>query len=231
MEAMDTWVGVFWVLGGYLAGTFPSTYLVARARHGSAVIATSRRQASESDAHLLLTEHLGGRWSAVAAALDVGKGLAYLLAAQRLGSVPPLWLALIGGAVVVGHCWPPYARAMAGRGLSAASGVLLALLPIEMAIAGLVIVVGIVFRVTGPASTLGLASVPTVAAVRGQPVAFVAMGAAILALVVLRRLEGVGELAARGVPRGRALYYRAVWDVSSTPGPRRRAEGEPRSAS
>jgi acyl phosphate:glycerol-3-phosphate acyltransferase len=231
MEPMDTWLGVLWVLGGYLAGTFPSTYLVARARHGAVVIAASKRDASETDAHLLITEHLGGAWSALAAALDVGKGLAYLLVAQRFGEVPPLWLALIGVAIVVGHCWPPYARAMAGRGLSAASGVLLALLPVEMVIAGLVIVLGMVFRVTGPASTLALASVPVVASIRGQPVAYAAMGAGILAVIVLRRLEGVGGLVARGIPRGRALYYRAIWDVSSPPRGLHRAEGEARSPS
>jgi glycerol-3-phosphate acyltransferase PlsY len=231
MAPMDTWVGVLWVLGGYLAGTFPSTYLVARARHGAAVIAAAKRDASETDAHLLMTEHLGGGWSALAATLDVGKGLAYPLVAQRFGDVPPPWLALIGVAIVVGHCWPPYARAMAGRGLSAASGVLLALLPIEMVIAGLVIVMGMVFRVTGPASTLGLASVPVVAFIRGEPLAYAAMGAGILAVIVLRRLEGVGGLVAAGVPRRRALYYRAVWDVSSPRGPRHPAEGAARSPS
>ena len=228
---MDTWVGALWVLGAYLAGTLPSTYLVARARHGAAVIAASKRTASESDAHLLITEHLGGGWSALAATLDVGKGLAYSLVAQRFGDVPPLWLALVGVAIVVGHCWPPYARAMAGRGLSAASGVLLALLPIEMVIAGLVIVVGVVFRVTGPASTLALASVPVVAAIRGEPAAYAAMGAAILAVTVLRRLEGVGGVVAEGVPRGRALYYRAVWDLSSPPRGPHRTEGEARTPS
>jgi glycerol-3-phosphate acyltransferase PlsY len=214
---MTAWEGALWVLGGYLAGTLPSTYLVARARRGEAVIEAARRDASETDAHMLLTEHLGGGWSAVAAVLDVAKGMAYLLVARRYGHLPPIWLAVAGVAVVVGHCWPPYARAMAGRGLAGASGVLLALLPVEMAVTGAIILIGIVFRVTGPASTLGLASVPVVAAIRGQPGAYVAMGAAILVVVVLRRLEGMGELVRRGIPRSRAVYYRAVWDVSGPP--------------
>ena len=154
---MPAWEGVLWVAGGYLAGTLPSTYLVARARHGTAAIEASRRDASEADAHMLLTEHLGGGWSTVAGVLDVGKGLAYLLVARRYGGLPPAWLAVAAVAVVVGHCWPPYVRAMAGRGLAAASGVLLALLPIEMAVAGAIIVVGILLRVTGLASTLALA--------------------------------------------------------------------------
>ena len=101
------WAGVLWAAGGYLAGTLPSTYLVARARHGQAVIDASRRGASEADAHMLLTRHLGAGWSAVAAVLDVAKGLAYLLVARRYGHLPPAWLAVAGVAVVAGHCWPP----------------------------------------------------------------------------------------------------------------------------
>jgi glycerol-3-phosphate acyltransferase PlsY len=211
------WAGVLWAAGAYLAGTLPSTYLVARARHGQAVIDASRRQASEADAHMLLTRHLGAGWSAVAAVLDVAKGLAYLLVARRYGHLPPAWLAVAGVAVVAGHCWPPYARAMAGRGLAGAAGVLLALLPLEMAVAGAIILIGIVFRVTGPASTLGLATVPAVAAIRGQPAAYLAMGTAVLLVVVLRRLEGAGDLVRRGIPLSRAVYYRAVWDVSEPP--------------
>jgi acyl phosphate:glycerol-3-phosphate acyltransferase len=223
---METWEGVLWVVGAYLVGTFPSAYLVARARGGSRVMSAARRDASEADAHMLITAHLGGGWSALAATLDVAKGLVYSLVARRFGDLPPVWLALVGGAVVVGHCWPPYARAMAGRGLAAASGVLLALLPVEMVVAGVVILVGIVFRATGLASAVGFAAAATVAAIRGQPAAYVAMAAAILALVLLRRLEGAGEMVRRGIPAGRAVYYRVVWDVSGPEGlPWRRRRG------
>jgi glycerol-3-phosphate acyltransferase PlsY len=224
MTPMETWVGLLWVLGGYLVGTLPSTYLVARARRGTEVIAAARRDASEADAHILLTRHLGWGWSTLAAVLDVAKGMAYPLAARGLGHVSPGWLALAGVALVVGHGWPPYARAMAGRGLSAASGVLLAVLPIQMVVTGVLILVGIAFRVTGPASTLGFASAPGLAAIQGQPVAYVAMSGAILAAIILRRLEGVGEMVRGGTSLPRAVYYRAVWDVSDPPRTRRGRE-------
>jgi acyl phosphate:glycerol-3-phosphate acyltransferase len=209
--------GLVWVAGGYVVGSFPSAYLVARAVRGSAVLSASRRDASEADAHMLLTRHAGMGWSAAAATLDVGKGLGYVLLAQRLGEIAPGWVAASGVAVVAGHCWPPYARAFAGRGLSAASGVLLALLPVEMAVAGVVIVAGIPPRLTGIASTLGLASVPVVAAVRSEPAEEVAMALVILLLVVLRRIEGMGAMVRSGIPWARALYYRAVWDMSVRP--------------
>jgi acyl phosphate:glycerol-3-phosphate acyltransferase len=209
--------GILWVAGGYLVGTFPSAYLAARAAGGRAVITAARRDASEADAHMLLTRHVGKGWSAAAATIDVAKALGYVLLAQRVGEIASGWLAAVGVAIVVGHCWPPYARSFAGRGLSAASGVLLALLPVEMAVAGVIIVAGIPPRLTGPASTLGLASVPLVAAVRGQPPEEVAMAAAVLLVVVLRRLEGVGAMVRAGIRPGRAIYYRAVWDMSAKP--------------
>lgn len=209
--------GLLWVAGGYAVGSFPAAYLVARAVRGSAVLSASRRDASEADAHMLLTRHVGMGWSAGAATLDMAKGLGYVLLAQRLGEIAPGWVAASGVAVAAGHCWPPYARAFAGRGLSAASGVLLALLPVEMAVAGVIIVAGIPPRLTGPASTLGLVSVPAVAAARGQPIEEVAMAMAIVLLVILRRIEGVGAMVQSGIPPGRALYYRAVWDMSTRP--------------
>ncbi|MGH2723647.1 MAG: glycerol-3-phosphate acyltransferase [Actinomycetota bacterium] len=218
------WVDVLWVVGGYVVGTLPATYLVARARRATAVLGGSYRDASEGDAHILMTRHLGGAWSALAATLDVGKGFAYPLLARHAGGLGPEWLALVGVAVVVGHGWPPYARWMAGRGLSAAAGVLLALLPWGMVVAGVIILTGIVLRYTGPASTIGLAAAAPIAAVQGQPAAFVAMVGAILAVIMLRRVEGVGQVVRRGVSWPVALYYRAVWD---TDGPHERpAEGQ-----
>lgn len=215
-----SWANVLWVAGGYLAGTLPSAYLVARARRSAAVLGGSYRDGSQGDAHVLMSKHLGGGWSALAATLDVAKGFVYPLVARDVGGLPPQWLAMAGVAVVVGHGWPPYARAMAGRGLSAAAGVLLALLPLEMVITGVVILIGIAFRYTGPASTIGFASAAGVAALQGQPLAYVVMVGAIVVVIMLRRIEGVSEVIARGSPWWMALYYRAVWDTDG------RAEAE-----
>ena len=209
---------MLWVLGGYAAGTLPSTYLVARARGATDLIGRSYRGGSEGDAHVLMIKHLGGRWYALSAAMDVAKGFAYPLLARHAGGLGPEWLALVGVAVVVGHGWPPYARSMAGRGLSAAAGVLLALLPWEMAVAGAIIVVGIVFRVTGPASTIGLALVGPIAAAGGEPGPLVAMAVAILVVIMARRVEGVREvMRRRGTSWPVALYHRAVWDLDGPP--------------
>src|SRR5438046_2883474 len=131
-----------WLVGAYLVGTFPSAYIVARVAGATEVIAAARSGASEGDAHVLLDKYAGKAWGAIAASLDVLKALVFALVAKYVAHLPPDWLAGVGVMLVLGHSFPFYLRAMAGRGLSAASGVLLALLPVGMVVAGVIIVLG-----------------------------------------------------------------------------------------
>src|SRR5438093_12727208 len=119
-----------WAAGGYLAGTFPSTWIVARAKRATWIISAAGRASGETDPHILMARHLGVGWSALAATLDVVKGFVYVLASRELGNLPEAWLALTGVLVVVGHSYPFYARPMAGRGLAGMAGVLLVLLSV-----------------------------------------------------------------------------------------------------
>jgi glycerol-3-phosphate acyltransferase PlsY len=211
------WRGLAWGAGGYLAGTFPSTWLVARAKRSSSLIAASRRSSGETDAHIMMTVHLGVGWAALAATLDVLKGFVWVIAARHWGHLDDGWVALTGVAVVVGHSYPFYAQQMAGRGLAAASGVYLALLPIEMVVAGLLIVIGGAIRSTSLFTTVGVASVPVVAALTGQPGEFVAMATAMFAILMIRRMEGIGSVIRSGISPARAVLYRCVFDSSSAP--------------
>src|SRR6266496_6630514 len=111
-----SWAWLPWAAGGYLAGTLPSTWLVARAKRAKDLISASGRSAGETDAHILMAKHLGVGWTALAATVDVLKGLVFVLAARRWGDLNASWLSLVGVAVVVGHAFPFYARQMAGRG-------------------------------------------------------------------------------------------------------------------
>ena len=209
--------GFVWVAGGYLVGTLPSALIVARAKRATALIAASRRSAGETDPHMLMWKQLGLMWAAIAATIDVLKGFLYILAVRHWGRVDATWLALTGIAVVLGHSFPFYAREMAGRGLSAASGVSLALLPIPMVIAGIIILIGGATRNTGVATTLGFASIPIIAASQRQPRPLVLMSAALLILLLIRRIEGVSAVIRNGVPPAKAIWDRCVFDSS---GPR-----------
>lgn len=206
-----------WAGGGYLAGTLPSTWIVARSKGAQGLLAAAGRSSGETDPHILMTSHLGVGWTALAATMDVLKGLLFVLAAREWGHLNPAWLALCGVTVVVGHAFPFYLKEMAGRGLAAASGVLLVLLPAEMVVAGLIIVAGGAARVTGLASTVAMASVPLVGAVQGQPGEFVAMAVAIFAIIIIRRLEGIAEVTGRGITPVLAVLYRCLYDASEPP--------------
>jgi acyl phosphate:glycerol-3-phosphate acyltransferase len=209
--------GLVWAGGGYLAGTLPSTWIVARSKGARGLLAEARRASGETDPHILMTQHLGVGWTAIAATVDVLKGLLFVLAAREWGGLDAAWLALCGVTVVVGHAFPFYLKEMAGRGLAAASGVFLFLLPVEMVVAGLIIVAGGALQVTGLASTIAMASVPVVAAIQGQPGEFVSMAAAIFLIIIIRRLEGLGQVTSRGVDPAHAVLYRCLYDASERP--------------
>jgi glycerol-3-phosphate acyltransferase PlsY len=211
------WAQLAWAAGGYLAGTLPSTLIVAKAKRATTLLAAAGRGAGETDPHILMASHLGVGWTAFAATLDVVKAFVYVLAALRWGRLAPAWLALAGVALVVGHTFPFYGREMAGRGLAASAGVYLVLLPVEMVVAGIVIVLGGLIRATGLAATIAMASVPVVAALQGQPGAFVAMSATVFAILLIRRLEGVGGVVQKGYSPGMAILYRCVFDSSGPP--------------
>jgi glycerol-3-phosphate acyltransferase PlsY len=210
--------GLLWTAGGYLVGTLPWALIVARAKGARALVESSRRSAGETDPHMLMWKQLGLTWAIVAGTLDVLKAFLYILAARHWGRVDVAWLAAAGAAVVLGHSFPFYAREMAGRGLAAGSGVTLVLLPIQMAIAGVIILIGGATRTTGLATTIGFVSIPIIAAFQGQPQPFIVMSAAILAMLMIRRVEGVGAVVRSGVSPAKAIWERCVFDSSGTRG-------------
>ena len=211
------WADLGWIVGGYLVGTIPSTLIVARTRGATDVVARARRQDSGRDAHILITPRLGIAWSIVAGTFDVVKAFLFVLAAREWGHASAVVLASVGAAVVVGYTFPFYARQMAGRGLAASAGVLLVLLPAEMVVAGVLILVGAAVRVTGWATTVAMASVPGIAAAQGQPAALVAMAGVILAVMIARRIEGMGDAVRAGMDPMRVVASRALLDRDPRP--------------
>lgn len=205
---------VAWALIGYACGTLPSAWLIATIAHRRDALAGVRRDIGEADAHLLLKTQAGRiAWSA--AAMDVLKGFTPVVLAVQLTG--PYEVAACSVAAVCGHCWPPFLYRFAGRGLATAAGTFLAFLPVEMAVAGIVRVIGSLARAGGLLSTVGFCAVPVIAWLRGQPVPYIVASAAINVLIVLRRLEGMEEDVRSGAPLYRVLYRRAVLDASARP--------------
>src|SRR5205807_6934131 len=122
---------ILWVAGAYFAG-ISSTYAIVRLKGSSVVAAAADRSRSEADAHILIRDHIGFGWMVLAATIDVTKAGLYPLAARRFGGLPDSWVALCGFILVLGYAFPLFARTMAGRGLGAAAGVMLALVPVPI---------------------------------------------------------------------------------------------------
>ena len=113
--------GLWWVLGGYLAGSIPFALLVSRIMrlpdprtYGSGNIGATNVLRSGSRRAALLTL-LG----------DAMKGWIVVLAA-RAAQMPEDIVALAGAAAFAGHVFPIWLRLRGGKGVATAAGVLIA---------------------------------------------------------------------------------------------------------
>ena len=113
--------GLWWVLGGYLAGSIPFALLVSRIMrlpdprtYGSGNIGATNVLRSGSRRAALLTL-LG----------DAMKGWIVVLAA-RAAAMPEDIVALAGAAAFAGHVFPIWLRLRGGKGVATAAGVLIA---------------------------------------------------------------------------------------------------------
>lgn len=203
---------VAWMLVGYLAGTLPSPYIVARLAGRTDVIEAMRRQDSPGDAHFLVARKMSGKLGVVTIILDMLKGFVPALAA-RWTEQPTTTLAWFGVAAVAGHCYPPYFRRSGGRGLTTAAGVSLVVIPQAMVGTGVISLVGTAARHGGLGTSIGFALLPVFAAIFVYDAPLVGMALGIVALIALRRLEGITEDRSSGVPTGRAIVGRLLFDL------------------
>ena len=124
-------VGMAWLwtaaltLAGYLLGSIPTAWLLAR-RRGQDI-----RQLGDGNVGAENAARLLGRNAGVFVALvDVGKGLAAILLARLLTGPEPSWPAALPGlAAIIGHSWPLWLKGPGGRGAATAAGALLGLTP------------------------------------------------------------------------------------------------------
>ena len=114
---------------GYMLGSFPSAYVVAKLRKGVDI-----REVGVGNMGAANTFREVGPWEgAVVWAIDVAKGAAAILVAQAL-NVPELWLLGAGFATLLGHSFPIYIGFRGGKGAATIMGIFLVLAPEAMSI-------------------------------------------------------------------------------------------------
>ena len=161
------------LLGSYLIGSIPFSWIVVRAFVGADI----REHGSRNVGATNVARTFGKLPGIIALLLDMAKGYASIVFAQWIVSRPDwplvadagggplqsreLWIALAGLVAVLGHMFPLWLRFHGGKGVATATGVFLALDP--RVVAGAVIVFLIVLittRFVSLASILSAASLP-----------------------------------------------------------------------
>jgi acyl phosphate:glycerol-3-phosphate acyltransferase len=167
------------ILLGYLAGSIPFAFLLAKRRGIDVRVAGSGNVGA---ANVLRTT---GAWRGVIVmALDLSKGLVAVAIAHLLASGTAL-IALTGAAAVVGHIYPVWLRFHGGKGVAVAAGVFTMLSPgATGAAAVLFLLVAWITRYISLASIAATVALPPAAWIFGSPlpVVFVAAGTAVLIL-------------------------------------------------
>ena len=167
------------ILLGYLAGSVPFAYLLARRR---GIDVRTAGSGNVGAANVLRTT---GPWRGVIVmALDMSKGIAAVALATLLAGGTAL-IALSGAAAIVGHIYPIWLKFHGGKGVAVAAGVFTMLSPAAAAAAAvLFLVTAWVTRYVSLASMAATVALPPAAWILGSPMPIVlaAFGSAVLIL-------------------------------------------------
>lgn len=182
---------MFSILLGYLAGSVPFAFLLARRRGVDVRVAGSGNVGA---ANVMRTTG-AGRAVAVMA-LDVAKGAAAVLAVRL--SADSAWVAaLTGVAAIVGHIYPVWLKFHGGKGVAVAAGVFSVLTPIGTGIAASLFLITVwLTRYISLGSIAATVALPPVAWWSGAPPAVVIAAAGTGALILFRHRANVVRLRA-----------------------------------
>ncbi len=179
------------IVVGYLAGSLPFAFLLAR-RAGVDV-----RRAGSGNVGAANVVRTAGAWRGIAVmSLDVAKGALAVFLASRAsaGSTLP---ALAAAAAVVGHVYPVWLRFHGGKGVAVAAGVFAVLTPAATAVAaGLFLAVVWATRYVSLGSMAASVALPPAAWLTGEPGAVVAAATGAALLILFRHRGNLRRLRA-----------------------------------
>jgi glycerol-3-phosphate acyltransferase PlsY len=183
------------ILLGYLAGSVPFAYLLARLKGIDVRVAGSGNVGA---ANVLRTT---GPWRGVIVmSLDVAKGIGAVAIAHTLAGGTAL-IALTGAAAIVGHVYPVWLRFHGGKGVAVAAGVFTVLSPGATAMAaGLFLVIAWGTRYVSLASIAATLALPPAAWIVGAPLSVILVAAGTAALILFRHRTNWSRLR-RGTER------------------------------
>jgi glycerol-3-phosphate acyltransferase PlsY len=186
----------FVLLVGYLLGSIPFAYLLGRRHRGIDLRHAGSGNVGAANLLRTTTKKIG----VSAMALDMSKGIASVLVAQRLdpGATGP---AVAGIAAVLGHIYPVWLGFRGGKGVATTCGVFSILAPQATAIASVVFLAMVwLTRYISLGSVVGSMLLAPLAYLTGAPEVTVIAAIIVAAIVVHRHRSNLRRVFA-GVER------------------------------
>ena len=177
------------VLLGYLAGSVPFAFLLARRAGIDVRVAGSGNVGA---ANVLRTT---GAWRGIVVmVLDIAKG-ALAAALAVLSHAGVTMTALAAAAAVVGHIYPVWLRFRGGKGVAVAAGVFAVLTPMATMIAAALFFITVAAtRYVSLGSIAATLALPPAAWITGEPAAVVAAAAGSGLLILFRHRGNIRRL-------------------------------------
>lgn len=188
---MGEFQGAGLVLLGYLAGSIPTGYLVVKWLKGYDI----RTRGSGNPGTANVYRNAGPLAGGITLLVDALKGFAPVLLALRAAPGREPLVVAVGAAAIVGHNWSPFLGFHGGKGVATSAGVFLALLPLPMALTGLVFLAAA--RYSGHISVGSMSAavaLPAVAAALRSPPLYVGAAGAAGALILYKHVPNIRRL-------------------------------------
>ena len=195
------------IIGGYLLGSIPTAYLMAKLVSGIDLKGVGSGQSGTSN----LIRMTSLRVSLPVAFIDLVKGMVMIWVARLMGLSIAIQVAA-GLAAIIGHNWPVFLRFNGGRGIITTLGVILFLDPRLAGIALTITGIGVLItHGTAVGVLISLIVLPLISWAFANPLAFTLGLVAFLLIAVIRRLA-VPRSAEAPASRRQLILNRLVHD-------------------
>lgn len=181
---------IIFALLSYFVGSIPTGYVIFWLSEKKDI----RNIGSQSTGATNILRTKGWKYAIPVGVVDVLKGFLPVFMALRL--FPEKNFALACGFVaVLGHCFPVYIKFKGGKGIATSTGVFaaIALKPLLSALVLFLLVVFIT-RYVSLGSMLGALSIPFFAYVYKEPVEYIYLSFAVIALIIFKHRSNIARL-------------------------------------
>jgi len=201
------------IIAGYLLGSIPSAYLVARLVKGIDIREYGTRTVSTSN----VLFHVGRTAAVVVAVMDLAK--AALPPALALAAGLGLGTAVLAGlAAIIGHNWSVFLRFQGGRGVGPTIAMLFVVAWREALTLGVIFVIGSLLGAGPVVVLISMLGLPLLTRAMGEPPEVVVGATVIPVVLILKRLlandfaRNISPERRREVLRNRLLLDRDIRD-------------------